>query len=129
MHTAGKQYRCACAADVTGRLPADDLVTMDLLRRSRTPVGNSGNRMVGPGTQGSFVVRIWLEGESIDNPIWRGHIRHVQGEEEEYFQDLMEMREFLGRVSETTGPSLTAQRLKNATKSESGTVTDLKRKD
>lgn len=55
--------------------------------------------MVGPGTQGSFVVRIWLEGESADNPIWRGHIRHVQGEEESYFQNLLEMKEFLERIS------------------------------
>ncbi|GBE44176.1 hypothetical protein BMS3Bbin10_02266 [bacterium BMS3Bbin10] len=55
--------------------------------------------MVGPGTQGSFVVRIWLEGESADNPIWRGHIRHVQGEEETYFQSLSEMKEFLERIS------------------------------
>ncbi len=55
--------------------------------------------MVGPGTQGSFVVRIWLEGESVDDPTWRGHIRHVQGEEESYFQNLSEMKEFLERIS------------------------------
>ncbi len=55
--------------------------------------------MVGPGTQGSFVVRIWLEGESASNPIWRGHIRHVQGEEESYFKNLSEMKEFLERIS------------------------------
>ena len=55
--------------------------------------------MVGPGTQGSFVVRIWLEGESVDCPTWRGHVRHVQGEEESYFQNLSEMKEFLERIS------------------------------
>ena len=55
--------------------------------------------MVGPGTQGSFVVRIWLEGESAHNPTWRGHIRHVQGEEEGYLQTLSEMKEFLERIS------------------------------
>jgi hypothetical protein len=89
----------------------------------------SKRAMVGEHSKDSFVARIWLETGDKGDTTWRGHIRHVQGEEEEYFQDLMEMREFLGRVSETTGPSLTAQRLKNATKSESGTVTDLKRKD
>ncbi len=47
-----------------------------------------GSNMAGPGTQGSFVVRIWLEGESREDPTWRGHIRHVQGEDESYFQNL-----------------------------------------
>jgi len=74
-------------------------MTMDLLRRSRPPVGNSGSNMAGPGTQGSFVVRIWLEGESREDPTWRGHIRHVQGEDESYFQNLTEMKEFLERIS------------------------------
>jgi hypothetical protein len=50
-------------------------------------------------------------------------------EEEEYFQDLMEMREFLGRVCGVSGPALTAQPLKEVTKSESGTVTNMKQKD
>jgi hypothetical protein len=85
--------------------------------------------MVGEHSKESFVARIWLEPGDNGDKTWRGYIRHVQGEEEEYFQDLMEMREFLGRVSGTTGPSLTAQALKDATKSESGTVTDMKRKD
>ena len=74
-------------------------MTLDLLRRSRPPVGNSRSKMAGPGTQGSFVVRIWLEGESREDPIWRGHIRHVQGEDESYFQNLTEMKEFLERIS------------------------------
>jgi hypothetical protein len=85
--------------------------------------------MVGEHSKNSFVARFWLEPGDQGDTRWRGHIRHVQGEEEEYFQDLMEMREFLGRVSGTTGPSLTAQGLKDATKSESGTVIDMKRKD
>jgi len=55
--------------------------------------------MIGAGTQGSFVVRIWLEGESAHDPTWRGHIRHVQGEEESYFQNLSQMKEFLERIS------------------------------
>jgi hypothetical protein len=55
--------------------------------------------MVEPKTPESFVVRIWLEGESKDTSTWRGHIQHVQGEEEKYFQNLSEMRAFLEQVS------------------------------
>jgi hypothetical protein len=81
----------------------------------------------------SFVARIWLEHGDNGDTKWRGHIRHVQGEEEEYFQDLMEMREFLGRVSGVSGPALTAQPLKDTTKSESSTststITNMKQKD
>ena len=76
--------------------------------------------MVGEHIKDSFVARIWLEHGDKGVTTWRGHIRHVQGEEEEYFQDLMEMREFLGRVSATKGPPLTAQPLKVATKSDLG---------
>lgn len=77
----------------------------------------------------SFVARIWLEDGDKGESRWRGHIRHVQGEEEEYFQDLMEMRDFLGRVSGMKGPPLTARPLKEATESRSGRVTTMKRKD
>ena len=77
----------------------------------------------------SFVARFWLERGGSGDTTWRGHIRHVQGEEEAYFQDLMEMREFLGRVSGVSGPALTAQPLKDAARLESGTVTTMKRKD
>jgi len=55
--------------------------------------------MVESALSGSFVARIWLEGVSDDNPTWRGHIQHVQGEEECHFQDLSEMKEFLERIS------------------------------
>jgi hypothetical protein len=55
--------------------------------------------MVEPKTSGSFVARIWLEGELENNPTWRGHIRQVQGEEERYFQNLSQMKEFLERIS------------------------------
>ena len=85
--------------------------------------------MVGEHSKDSFVARIWLEDGDNGDTTWRGHIRHVQGEEEEYFQDLMEMREFLGRVSGVSGPALNAQPLKDATKSESGTVINMKQKD
>jgi hypothetical protein len=76
--------------------------------------------MVGEHSKDSFVARIWLEHGDNGLTTWRGHIRHVQGEEDEYFQDLMEMREFLARVSGMKGPPLTAQPLKAATNSEPG---------
>lgn len=52
----------------------------------------------------SFVARIWLEYGQTE-PIWRGHIRHVQGGRTAYFQDLQEMREFLEQVSGVRGPA------------------------
>ena len=85
--------------------------------------------MVGGQNKDSFVARIWLERADDGDTTWRGHIRHVQGEEEEYFQDLMEMREFLGQVSGMKGPPLTRQPLKDATKSKSGKATNRKQKD
>lgn len=62
--------------------------------------------MVEPGIPESFVVRIWLEGDSRSNATWRGHIQHVQGEEEKYFQNLSEMREFLERISGVPLPAM-----------------------
>jgi len=55
--------------------------------------------MTETGLSGSFVARIWVEGVSDHNPTWRGHVQHVQGEEECYFQDLSELKEFLERIS------------------------------
>ncbi len=66
----------------------------------------------------SFVARIWLEHGDKGDTTWRGHIRHVQGDEDEYFQDLMDMREFLGRVSGMQGPPMTAPPLKDIKKKE-----------
>ncbi len=77
----------------------------------------------------SFVTRIWLETSDNGEVKWRGHIRHVQGEEEGYFQNLAEMRDFLGRVSGVPGPALTAHPLRDAKKSGPGTVTNMKNKD
>ena len=37
----------------------------------------------------SFVARIWLEDGANGEPIWRGHVRHVQGNDEAFFQDLL----------------------------------------
>lgn len=70
--------------------------------------------MVGEHNKDSFVARIWLED---GDTTWRGHIRHVQGDEDEYFQDLMEMREFLTRVSGLQGPPITALPRKGTKKS------------
>jgi hypothetical protein len=53
--------------------------------------------------QSSFVARIWLERGSNGDPIWRGHIRHVQGKEESHFQDLQGMNELLEQVSGVPG--------------------------
>lgn len=87
--------------------------------------------MIGKHIKESFVARIWLEPECNGGTTWRGHIRHVQSEKEKYFQNLMEMREFLGRVSGVTGPPLTAEPLRDAIKPGSGlgTVTNMKQKD
>jgi len=52
----------------------------------------------------SFIARIWLERGSSGDSVWRGHVRHVQGEEETYFQDLEAMNEFLERVSGVSWP-------------------------
>lgn len=77
----------------------------------------------------SFVARIWLEHGDNGDASWRGHIRHVQGGEEGYFQNLLEMRDFLGRVSGVSGLPLAAQGLKDASAAEAGAVTNMKRKD
>lgn len=47
----------------------------------------------------SFVARIWLEHALDQDPKWRGHIQHIQGGEEVYFQDLAEMCAFLEQTS------------------------------
>ena len=52
----------------------------------------------------SFVARIWLEAETDGDTIWRGHVRHVQSNDEAYFQDLKTLNEFLAQVSGVTGP-------------------------
>ena len=47
----------------------------------------------------SFVARIWLERSNDDVPQWRGHVQHIQGPEETYFQNLEQMSEFMEQVS------------------------------
>ncbi len=58
----------------------------------------------------SFVARIWLERGPNGSPLWRGHVRHVQGNQEAFFQDLETMTEFLERVSGVAGPRSTAKK-------------------
>lgn len=52
----------------------------------------------------SFVARIWLEHAEGQEPRWRGHIQHIQGPEETYFQALSEVGEFLEKVCGLRGP-------------------------
>ncbi len=70
--------------------------------------------MYGKQSLESFIARIWLEPGPGGDPVWRGHVRHVQGEEETYFQDLGEMNEFLERVSGVSGPRRTGEAAKGA---------------
>jgi hypothetical protein len=65
-----------------------------------TIIGN----MSAQRTVESFVARIWLEGESDGNVIWRGRIQHVRSNQEAYFQDLAEMSAFMERVTRIPGP-------------------------
>lgn len=58
----------------------------------------------------SFVARVWLEHTADKDPKWRGHIQHVQGPEEIYFQDLSEMSEFLELVSGVPSPALASKK-------------------
>jgi hypothetical protein len=54
----------------------------------------------------SFVARVWLERTADKDPKWRGHIQHIQGPEEIYFQDLSEMSAFLELISGVPSPAL-----------------------
>lgn len=47
----------------------------------------------------TFVARIWLENASNGEPVWRGHIQHVQGGQGTYFQDLGTLSDFVEQVS------------------------------
>lgn len=52
----------------------------------------------------TFVARIWLERGTENNVMWRGHIRHVQGKAETYFNDFADMGAFLEQISGTPSP-------------------------
>jgi len=109
-----RQRRAWCAIRTATGFPGDGGEPSEMVRRL--------------GLE-SFVARIWLEGQTNGDPIWRGHIRHIQGKQETYFQGLAEMKEFLERVSGVAGPSLTAQAQEGTSKSPSASVASLKRKD
>jgi len=64
--------------------------------------------MVRSQSMQSFVARIWLERNADEDPKWRGHIQHIQGGEEIYFQDLVEVCEFLEQMSGIPGPAVVA---------------------
>lgn len=57
----------------------------------------------------SFVARIWLERTDDEDPKWRGHIQHIQGQEETYFQDLTEMSEFMELVTGIRSPGVNTE--------------------
>jgi hypothetical protein len=76
----------------------------------------------------SFVARIWLECAAGEDPKWRGHIQHIQGREEVYFQDLTEMCEFLEQVSGIPGPGFSAHPGKDAALPKHGAAASRKRK-
>ncbi len=60
--------------------------------------------MVESESHGSFVARIWLEGDSSNSLRWRGHVQNIKGDEGCYFQDLSVMKKFLERVSGVSLP-------------------------
>jgi hypothetical protein len=74
----------------------------------------------------SFVARIWLEYTENQDPNWRGHIRHIQGSEETYFQGLSEMSEFMQQVSSCTEPETTEEPDKVVTISKRNKLANLK---
>jgi hypothetical protein len=84
--------------------------------------------MVRLQTLQSFVARIWLERAAGEDPKWRGHIQHIQGKEEVYFQDLREVCEFLEQVSGIPGPGFSAHPSKDVAISKHCTVARRKRK-
>lgn len=43
----------------------------------------------------SFVARIWVERGPNGDPVWRGHVRHVQSGEERHFSRLSELCVFM----------------------------------
>lgn len=76
----------------------------------------------------SFVARIWLERAAGEDPQWRGHIQHIQGREEVYFQDLTEVFEFLEQVSGIPGPGIAARPRKDSAIPKGSAVAGRKRK-
>ena len=47
----------------------------------------------------TFVARLWLEKGPHEGLLWRGRVKHVQGDREAYFATLNELRAFLEEIS------------------------------
>lgn len=77
----------------------------------------------------SFVARVWLERNADEMPKWRGHIQHIQGPEEMYFQNLVEMSEFLEKVSGIPGLEFSPERGNVVSISKRGSKKDKEESD
>lgn len=53
----------------------------------------------------SFVVHLWQERDA-ELTLWRGYIRHIQGDEEGYFDSIEKMVSFIEKHSGLPGPPL-----------------------
>ncbi len=76
----------------------------------------------------SFVARIWVERAADEDPKWRGHIQHIQGREEIYFQNLMEMCVFLEQVSAIPSMGFATHPRNDVANAKRGGVAGRKRK-
>lgn len=47
----------------------------------------------------TFVARLWLEKGPRSTFMWRGRVKHVQGDREAYFGTIAELRAFLEEIS------------------------------
>lgn len=56
----------------------------------------------------SFVLRLWLEPEGDNSPVWRWQVHHVQTGEQHYFHSLSDVLEFVAERSEVAPPQLSA---------------------
>lgn len=52
----------------------------------------------------TFVARFWLESTREGAMQWRGRVKHVQGRQERYFHDLVELQTFMEQVSGASAP-------------------------
>lgn len=84
--------------------------------------------MVRSQSMHSFVARIWLERNAGADAKWRGHIQHIQGGEEIYFQSVAEVCEFLEQVSGVPTAELGALPARAVAAGQRGTVAGKKRK-
>jgi len=53
----------------------------------------------------TFVARLWLEKGPREELLWRGRVKHVQGDREAYFATLSELRAFLEEISGVPAPA------------------------